>query len=204
MDSPILCAIKLRKGWGTDIDGGFERESVMAVRSRDTIRRWWRTAGLSAAAGIVLVSAFSPTLVMAQVAGYGDKQMGPANEKSQILNGVGIAQHLNQQLTLNLTFTDDAGRQVQLGSYFGSKPAIVALVYYQCPMLCSEELNGLTGALQMVSFAPGREFNVIVVSIDPSEGTDLAASKKRSYLKRYGHPQTADGWHFMTGTQPNI
>jgi protein SCO1/2 len=71
-------------------------------------------------------------------------------------------------------------------------------------MLCSEELNGLTGALQMVDEVPGRDFNVIVVSIDPSEGTDLAAAKKRSYLKRYGHPETAPGWHFMTGTQANI
>jgi protein SCO1/2 len=71
-------------------------------------------------------------------------------------------------------------------------------------MLCSEELNGLTGALQMVDEVPGRDFNVIVESIDPSEGTDLAAAKKRSYLKRYGHPETAEGWHFLTGTQPNI
>ena len=71
-------------------------------------------------------------------------------------------------------------------------------------MLCSEELNGLTGALQMVNFVPGKDFDVIVVSIDPSEGTDLAAAKKRSYVKRYGHPETADGWHFLTGTQANI
>ena len=159
---------------------------------------------LSAAAAIVLAPAMTSTPLMAQVAGYGDKQMGPANAKSQILNGVGIAQHLNQQLPLDLTFTDDAGKQVQLGSYFGSKPAILALVYYQCPMLCSEELNGLTGALQMVDEVPGRDFNAIVVSIDPSEGTDLAAAKKRVYLKKYGHAETAYGWHFMTGTQPNI
>ena len=91
-----------------------------------------------------------------------------------------------------------------LGSYFGKRPAILALVYYQCPMLCSEELNGLTSALQMVSFVPGKDFNIIVVSIDPTEGTDLAAAKKRDYLKRYGHPETANGWHFLTGTQPNI
>jgi protein SCO1 len=98
------------------------------MRSRDTIRRWWRTAAWSAVARIVLVSALGSTPLLAQVSGYGDKQMGPANEKSQILNGVGIAQHLNYQLPLNLTFTDDAGKQVQLGSYFGSKPAMLALV----------------------------------------------------------------------------
>lgn len=164
-----------------------------------TIRRFTRALALSAVAGIVL-----PSVLTAQVASYGDKQMGPANQKSSILDKVGISQHLNQQLPLNLTFTDDQGKQVELASYFGQKPAILALVYYQCPMLCSEELNGLTGALQMVDHVPGRDFNIIVVSIDPTEGTDLAAAKKRTYLKRYGKPETANGWHFLTGTQPNI
>jgi protein SCO1/2 len=130
--------------------------------------------------------------------------MGPQNTKSPILEKVGIAQHLNQQLPLDLTFTDDTGKPVRLQDYFGQRPAILALVYYQCPMLCSEELNGLTGALQMVSFRPGRDFDVIVVSIDPGEGADLAATKKRTYVKRYGHPETADGWHFLTGTQAAI
>jgi protein SCO1/2 len=142
---------------------------------------------------------------MAQVSSYGDKQLGPVNDKPPaLLDGVGIAQRLNQPLPLNLTFTDDAGRQVALGNYFGKRPAILALVYYRCPMLCSEELDGLTSALEMVKYVPGKDFDIIVVSIDPTEGTDLAAAKKREYLIRYGHPETANGWHFMTGTQPNI
>ena len=150
------------------------------------------------------VAIFAPSLP-AQVSRYDEKQMGPSNDKPpDILSKVGIAQRLNEQLPLSLTFTDDTGKQVQLANYFGTKPAILALVYYQCPMLCSEELNGLTSALQMVSFVPGKDFSVIVISIDPTEGTDLAAAKKRSYLKRYGHPETAAGWHFMTGTQENI
>ncbi len=175
------------------------------MRSTGTIRRSWRSAAVASAGAVVLcLLAASPSL-RAQVSSYGDKQMGPDNDKPpSILNGVGIAQHLNEQLPLNLTFTDDQGKQVQLSSYFGKKPAILALVYYQCPMLCSEELSGLTSALQMVNFVPGKDFNIIVVSIDPTEGPDLAAAKKRSYLKRYGHPETAGGWHFMTGTQPNI
>jgi protein SCO1/2 len=159
---------------------------------------------LAATAAVALCAAFTPSL-MAQVSRYDEKQMAPVSDKPPaILNKVGIAQRLNEQLPLALTFTDDEGKQVQLASYFGKKPAILALVYYQCPMLCSEELNGLTGALQMVKLEPGKDFSVIVISIDPSEGTDLAASKKRSYLKRYGHPETASGWHFMTGTQENI
>jgi len=172
------------------------------MKSAGGMRGSWLRAVIAAAAFCFAVLAPSLT---AQVSSYGDKQMGTTNDKPpSILSGVGIAQNLNQQIPLSLTFTDDSGKQVQLASYFGKKPAILALVYYQCPMLCSEELNGLTGALKMVDEVPGRDFNVIVVSIDPSEGTDLAASKKVNYLKRYGHPETASGWHFMTGTQGNI
>jgi len=156
-------------------------------------------------AAVTLFTALLTTSLLAQVSRYDEKQMAPVSDKPPaILNKVGIAQRLNEQLPLALTFTDDQGKQVQLTSYFGKRPAILALVYYQCPMLCSEELNGLTGALQMVNFVPGKDYSVIVVSIDPTEGTDLAAAKKRSYLKRYGHPETASGWHFMTGTQENI
>jgi protein SCO1/2 len=169
------------------------------------IRRSGRNAALIAAAAVSLSACVLCPAALAQVSGYGEKFLGPVSDKPpSILDKVGIEQRLNQQLPLELTFTDDAGKQVQLASYFGKRPAILALVYYQCPMLCSEELNGLTGALQMVSFVPGKDFDVIVVSIDPSEGTDLAAAKKRIYLKRYGHPETAAGWHFMTGTQANI
>jgi len=174
------------------------------MKLQSTIRSVFRGAIFTAGAAFVLSASAFISGAKAQVAGYGDKQMGPANQKSSILDKVGIAQHLNQALPLNATFTDDAGKQVQLASYFGQKPAILALVYYQCPMLCSEELNGLTGALQMVDEKPGRDFNIIVVSIDPSEGTDLAATKKRSYVKRYGHPESANGWHFLTGTEANI
>ena len=171
------------------------------MQDKHTMRKNWRSA---AAAVALTASAFSP-LAQAQVSSYADKETGPSNDKPPaLLNGVGIAQNLNRQIPLSLEFTDDHGQQVQLASYFGKRPAILALVYYQCPMLCSEELNGLTGALQMVNFVPGKDFDVIVVSIDPSEGTDLGAAKKRSYLKRYGHPETAPGWHFLTGTQANI
>jgi protein SCO1 len=167
-----------------------------------TVRRNWRTIVLIVAT-VIAFCAFQMT-GHAQVSAYGDKQMGPANDQPSVLNGVGISQNLNKQLPLGLSFTDEEGKAVHLGDYFGRKPAILALVYYTCPMLCSEELNGLTSALQMVRFRPGTDFNVVVVSIDPSEGPDLAAAKKRTYIKRYGRPETANGWHFLTGTQPNI
>jgi protein SCO1 len=174
------------------------------MQSRGTIRRSWRATAVAAAGALLVCLTAATPALRAQVSSYGNKQMGPANSTPSLLGGVGISQHLNQQLPLGLTFTDDSGKQVALGSYFGKRPAILALVYYRCPMLCSEEMDGLTSALEMVKFVPGKDFNIIVVSIDPTEGTDLAAAKKREYLKRYGHPETANGWHFMTGTQPNI
>lgn len=156
-----------------------------------------------AAASILFCVAAPP--LSAQVSSYGDKEAGPTNDKPPaLLSGVGIDQHLNTQLPLNLAFTDDAGKQVTLASYFGRQPAILALVYYRCPMLCSEELDGLTSALEMVRYIPGKDFNIVVVSIDPTEGTDLAAAKKREYVKRYGRPESANGWHFLTGTQASI
>ncbi|HVN92558.1 MAG TPA: SCO family protein [Terracidiphilus sp.] len=158
---------------------------------------------MSTAGAIVLV--LGGALLTAQVSTYSDKQAGqPGDKPPSILSGVGIDQHLNTQLPLSLAFTDDAGKPVTLGNYLGKRPAILALVYYRCPMLCSEELDGLTSSLEMVRFIPGKDFNIIVVSIDPTEGTDLAAAKKREYVKRYGRPETANGWHFLTGTQPNI
>jgi protein SCO1 len=179
------------------------------VSEKTKIRSKW--LGVATCAAVVILLSFAGQLACGQVSTYGNKDAGQVSDKPvPILNGVGVAQHLNTQLPLNLTFTDDAGKQVALASYFGpsavagKKPAILALVYYQCPMLCSEELNGLVSALEMVRYTPGKDFNIVVVSIDPSEGTDLAAAKKRTYVKRYGRPETANGWHFLTGTQPNI
>jgi protein SCO1/2 len=105
---------------------------------------------------------------------------------------------------LDASFVDDTGKAVKLGDYFGKHPAILSLVYYNCPMLCSEELDGLTGALEMVKLTPGKDFDVVIISIDPSETPETAAAKKAFYVKRYGRPETAAGWHFLTGQRPAI
>jgi protein SCO1/2 len=115
-----------------------------------------------------------------------------------------VSQHLNQQLPLDAAFVDESGKPVKLGDYFGKKPAILALVYYTCPMLCSEELNGLTSSLEMVKLTPGKDFDVVVVSIDPSDSPEQATKSKALYVKRYGRPETAGGWHFLTGQRPAI
>ena len=121
-----------------------------------------------------------------------------------ILREVGIDQHLDQQVPLDLVFRDETGHPVQLGQYFGAKPVILALVYYECPMLCTLTLNGLVSALKAVSFDVGNQFNVVIVSFKPSETPQLAASKKQTYLKSYGRPGTDVGWHFLTGDEASI
>jgi protein SCO1 len=143
--------------------------------------------------------------VRAQVSDYGQKQAGPIRDQApQLLKRVQITQKLNSQIPLNLQFRDETGKTVTLGDYFGKRPAILAMVYYRCQMLCPEEMDGLVGALMMVKFNPGKDFNVIFVSIDPTETPAIAAKEKALYLKRYGRPETADGWHFLTGKQPEI
>ena len=121
------------------------------------------------------------------------------------LQGVGIDQNLDGQLPLDLTFRDEAGRSVPLQTFFQSKkPVILALVYYRCPMLCTQILNGLESSLKAVSLNPGQDFEILSVSFDPQDTPELAASKKQMYVHRYGRPNTANGWHFLTGDEPNI
>ncbi|MBV8728392.1 MAG: SCO family protein [Acidobacteriia bacterium] len=120
------------------------------------------------------------------------------------LQGVGIDQRLNEQVPLNLHFRDEAGRSLQLGSFFHGKPVLLALVYYRCPMLCTQILSGVVSSLKAVSFDPGRDFEVVSVSFDPKDTPETAGEKKMNYLRRYGRPNTANGFHFLTGDEANI
>jgi protein SCO1 len=126
----------------------------------------------------------------------------PANARPPKLGNVGIEQHLDAQVPPDLTFRDDTGKIVKLGDYFGRKPIILDLAYYNCTMLCGEVLLGLTGAMKMVSFNVGDEYDVITVSFNPKETPELAAAKKKDYVQRYGRPGAEQGWHFLTG-QPD-
>ena len=128
-----------------------------------TIRGIWQAA--------IVCCALMCAPAFAQVSSYGDKQSGDnsGDQLPQVLQKVGVSQHLNQQLPLEASFLDDTSKTVKLGDYFGKHPAILSLVYYNCPMLCSEELDGLTGALEMVKLTPGKDFDVVIISIDPSE-----------------------------------
>jgi protein SCO1 len=120
------------------------------------------------------------------------------------LQDVGIDQKLNAQIPLNLEFRDEQGKTVKLGGYFGKKPVILSLAYYECPMLCTYVLNGLVTSLKPLSFNAGNEFEILTVSFDPRETHQLAAAKKLIYLKEYGRSNAEKGWHFLTGDTESI
>ena len=138
---------------------------------------------------------------------YDPNEVGVSNGLPAVLQKVGIEQKLNEQLPLEAVFKDENGKEVKLGEYFGKgRPVILALVYYECPMLCNEVLNGLTGSLKSLTFDTGKDFDVVAISFDASENDkpELTKNKKESYMKRYGRPGTENGWHFLTGTQGEI
>jgi protein SCO1/2 len=128
----------------------------------------------------------------------------PANTRPPRLENVGIEQRLDAQVPADLTFRDDAGKAVKLGDYFGHKPLILNLVYYNCTMLCGEALAGLASAMRLVKFDVGNEFDVVTVSFDPRETPEMAAAKKIDYVKRYGRANAGAGWHFLTGQPDSI
>ncbi|MCB1032460.1 MAG: SCO family protein [Acidobacteria bacterium] len=120
------------------------------------------------------------------------------------LEGVSFEQRLGEELPLDAVFRDETGQQVTLGSFFGERPVILALVYYDCPMLCTMVLGGLSAGLKPLDFDPGQEFEVVVVSFDPRETPEMAAESKAETLSRYGREGAAVGWHFLTGEEAPI
>ncbi len=131
--------------------------------------------------------------------------LGPsAAVKPPGLKNVGIEQRLNQQIPLDLKFRDETGKAVRLGDYLGKKPVILSLVYYRCPMLCSELLVGLESTLKVLKFDVGKEFDVLTVSFDPKDTPELATAKKAEILTRYKRAGAEQGWHFLTGPQESI
>ncbi|HYV37303.1 MAG TPA: SCO family protein [Gemmataceae bacterium] len=117
---------------------------------------------------------------------------------------IGIEQHLNDRIPLDLVFRDEQGKSVTLSDYFGKKPVILVLAYYRCPRLCSMVLNGLVSGLRQIDYEIGDQFAVVTVSIDPREQPELAAAKKEAYVQQYGRPGAANGWHFLTGEEQAI
>src|SRR5262249_45634047 len=154
-------------------------------------RRVARARLLGAALGVAALASLA-------VSGAADDRLPPA------LRGVGLEQRLDAALPLELPFRDEGGTTVHLGDYFGRGPVILALVYYECPMLCTEVLNGLVKSLSVLSFEVGKDVSVVAVSFEPHDTPALAAAKKASVLARYGRGEASAGWHFLVGDEAAI
>lgn len=154
-------------------------------------------------AGVMMLAA---TAVSAQHGGRGLQPHAglPADQMPGALQNVGFEQRLDAMLPLDAMFRNEDGREVALGEYFGKRPVLLTFVYYECPMLCSQVLNGITSALIALDERAGREFDVVAVSFDPREQPQMAAAKKKSYLDRYNRANAERGWHFLTGSEASI
>src|ERR1700721_801537 len=152
----------------------------------------------------LLVVAAGLVLPARPVAAQLSDPMQSVGVRPDLLKDVGIDQKLNQQVPLDLTFRDETGKTGQLRQYFGEKPVLLSLVYFNCPMLCTQVLNGMEASMKGLPMDAGDQFNAISVSIDPSDKPVLAAVKQQMYGGRYGGPTGAQGWHFLTGDEDQI
>ena len=155
---------------------------------------------------LAIVLSLMPAVVSAQgeAPGLRPAAAPPSSQMPAPLQKVAFEQRLNEQLPLDLPFRDENGATVRLGNYFGRKPVVLAFVYYECPMLCTQVLNGLESAMRVIDESIGREFDVVTVSFDPRETSVLASGKKKAYLDRYQRAGAEQGWHFLTGDQASI
>ena len=145
------------------------------------------------------------SICLTLLASIGNAQMmDPGKAAARAFTEVGIDQRLNEQLPLDLEFRDESGRPVKLGKYFHKKPVVISLVYYQCPMLCTQVLNGMVQTFRTLKFTAGTEFEVVTVSIDHRETPEMAADKKDTYVTEYARTGVAGGWHFLVGDSLSI
>ena len=153
-----------------------------------------------ASAGLLLLAAVNAHAQMAP-----DNVGQPASGMPTILQGVGFRPELNSQMPLDTPFKDETGKDVRLADYLHSKkPVLLAFVYYGCPMMCTQLEQGVVGALKMLSFNPGRDYEVVFVSFDDRDTVEMAAEKKASAMTKFRRPETATGWHFLTGSKESI
>lgn len=160
----------------------------------------WRAVGMASAL------ALTAAVVSAQSGGEGLRPPSgiPSNQMPGQLQGVEFEQRLNTTLPLDLPFLDESGREVRLGQYFSRRPVVLAFVYYECAMLCSQVLNGVTSALSALDETAGREYEVVAVSFDPRDTPMAATAKKKAYIDRYGRHGAEQGFHFLTGSEASI
>jgi protein SCO1/2 len=163
-------------------------------------RLTWRLFGMCWALSL----AAAPVLAQSGPGGVAAVPGAPSAERPNLLQDVAFEQRLDAQVPTDLVFRDETGRAVQLSEYLGRRPIILALVYYECPMLCTQVLTGLVSALDILPFNAGTEYDVLAVSFNPREGPGLASQKKQAYVERYKRPGTEHGLHFLTGPEASI
>lgn len=156
------------------------------------------------AAALLSAAPAAAQMTGAPVAGYRTQAGAPASTVPTPLREIGFDQNLDQRLPLDASFVDEQGQSVRLGQYFGSKPVVLAFVYYDCPMLCTQVLGALSSTLATMSLDAGKDFEVVLVSFDPREKPAQAAAKKVEYMRRYKRPSAEGGWHFLTGDEAQI
>lgn len=174
-------------------------------RQNGTIAIWRGTARALRRAGFLALIAHCLWLTAIGQYAQPPKAGGvPGSVQPQTLKDIRIEQRLNEQVPLDAEFRDETGNTVKLGDYFGTKPVVISLVYYNCPMLCNQVLVGLVGGLRAVPFTIGKEFDVVTVSFDPRETAADAEKKKESLLRSYDRADATRGWHFLTGDKTSI
>ncbi len=161
-------------------------------------------AAIAAAAVLLIVAPATAQMTGAPTAGYRSDPGVPSTTMPTALREIGFDQNIDQKLPLDATFRDETGKTVTLGSYYGQRPVLLAFIYYECPMLCTQVLNAMTATISMMSLDAGKDFELVLVGIDPRETPAQAAAKKREYLRRYKRPGAEAGWHFLTGDEPEI
>jgi protein SCO1/2 len=159
---------------------------------------------LAFASLFVSVAAASAQMTGTPAAGYPRTAGTPASALPAPLREIGFDQHLDRPIPLDIPFNDENGRSVRLSEFFGSKPVVLAFVYYSCPLLCTQVLNSLASTLDVLSLEPGKDVEIVTISFDSRETPDLAAAKKSASLERYKRPGAAAAWHFLTGTRESI
>ena len=155
----------------------------------------------------VLVTASAASAQISSAPASAGYKREPGMTSSQVpaaLREIGFDQNLDQRVPLDVTFRDESGATVRLGDYFGRRPVVMVFAYYDCPMLCTQVINGLSSALGVLSLKPGQDFEIVTVSFNPADTPASAAAKKAMYLERYKRDGAAGAWHFLTGDPPSI
>ncbi len=173
---------------------------TLGTRRKNPVFRLLCAAALLNAA----TPAFAQMTAAPASAGFTREAGTPSSQLPKALREIGFDQRLDERLPLDTPLRDEAGRAVNLGDYFGKRPVVLVFAYYDCPMLCTLAINGLSSALNVLSLNPGTDFEIVTISIDPRDTPAAAALKKAGYLDRYQRAGAAEAWHFFTGDQPSI